>query len=190
MNYNIRTFKAIDFATKAHDGQIRKSNGLPKIIHPVGVAMILQSYGYDNDVVVAGLLHDVLEDCKNITVNDIISNFGVRIASYVLDLTEPPKNIEWKKRKQEHMQNIKYASINSKVICAADKIHNLLTLQKEIKTQGKIIWTKFNAPKKDILWYYSSMCNSIIYDYENANIPIFNDLRNIVNTFLLENDDK
>lgn len=188
MNINIKLFKAIDFATKVHDGQIRKSNGLPKIVHPFGVAMILKTYGYDDDVVIGGLLHDVLEDCKGITVNDIIENFGVKIASYVIDLSEPSKSIEWKKRKQTHIQHIKYASIESKAICAADKIHNLLTLQKEIRSQGNVVWKKFNAPKEDILWYYTSMRDSIIHCHENDNIPIFNDLRDIVNSFISENE--
>ena len=57
--------KAKEFAINAHKGQIRKSNKeKPMIIHPINVADILSEYGFDDNVVAAGYLHDVIEDTK------------------------------------------------------------------------------------------------------------------------------
>lgn len=58
--------KAINFAAQKHLGQIRKGDGLPYIVHPFGVAWILSGYSTDEDVIVAGLLHDVLEDVNGL----------------------------------------------------------------------------------------------------------------------------
>lgn len=181
MENSIRMFDAIDFATKAHDGQIRKTNGLPKILHPYGVAMLLSQYGYSEDIIIAGLLHDVIEDCKDYSIDDIIKTFNKNVARYVSDVSEPSKSIEWKSRKFTHIEHIKNVCFESKVLCSADKIHNLYSLEKDLKLQGNIVWDKFNAPKQDVYWYYSSMCDSIIHGYENNDVPIFNLLKDIVN---------
>lgn len=61
---------AILFATKAHDGQRRKTDNVDMIFHPFTVGMILQRAGMNEDTVIAGILHDVVEDTKY-TINDI-----------------------------------------------------------------------------------------------------------------------
>lgn len=180
MENSIRIFDAIDFATKAHNGQIRKTNGLPKILHPYGVAMLLSQYGYSEDVIIAGLLHDVIEDCKDYSREDIVTMFGEKVASYVDDVTEPSKSIDWKTRKLTHIQNIQNVCFESKVLCSADKIHNLYSLEKDLRIQGDVIWDKFNASRQDVCWYYLSMCDSIVKGYEDKNIPIFNLLQGTV----------
>lgn len=66
---------AILFATKAHDGQRRKTDNVDMIFHPFTVGMILQRAGMNEDTVIAGILHDVVEDTKY-TINDIEKIFG------------------------------------------------------------------------------------------------------------------
>jgi hypothetical protein len=86
-----------------------------------------------------------------------------------------------------HIEHIQYESLGSKVVCAADKIHNLLSLEEDLKIQGEEVWNKFNAVKSDVCWYYRCMLNSILHGYEDRNIPIFNELKAVVNRVILEN---
>jgi len=185
MKNTIRIIDAIDFATMAHNGQTRKTNGMPKIVHLFGTAMLLSNYNYSEDLIIAGLLHDLLEDCKEYSIFDIEIKFGKNVSKYVLDVTEPDKSLDWKTRKFIHIEHLKDSIYESKVLCCADKIHNLYSLEKEINIQGESVWKKFNANKLDVCWYYSSMCNSILNGYENNNIPIFNQLKSIVNRLIL-----
>lgn len=180
MNNSIRIIEAINYATIAHEGQIRKTNGMPKIIHPFGVALILSQHGYSEDLVIAGLLHDVIEDCKDYSSDDITSKFGTIVSTYVNDVSEPDKSLDWKTRKLNHIEHIKNACFESKVLCAADKIHNLYSLEQDMKIQGDKIWNSFNAPKDEIKWYYASMYKAIIYGYVDQEIPIFKLLHEIV----------
>ena len=61
--YSDRINHALAFAAKHHDQQVRKGTRLPYLTHPANVAIILTRYGQDDDTVVAGILHDVIEDC-------------------------------------------------------------------------------------------------------------------------------
>lgn len=180
-----KIMEAIDYATIAHSGQIRKTSGKPKIVHPYGVAMIIYSYGYSEDLVIAGLLHDVVEDCKDYSIQDIARRFGKKVAKYVSDVTEPDKTLDWKTRKLEHVEKIRNVVYGSKVLCAADKIHNLSSLEKDLKSIGETVWDKFNATKEEVCWYYSSMYESIIKGHEKVDIPIFDELKLVVNRVVL-----
>ena len=84
--------KAKEFAIKAHKGQVRKSDKeKPMIIHPINVGQILKQYGFDENVVSAGYLHDVVED-TSYEIEDIKDNFNDDIASLVYGSSEPDKS--------------------------------------------------------------------------------------------------
>ena len=92
--------KAKMFAIKAHMGQVRKSElDKPMIIHPLSVGMLLEEYGYDDNVIAAGYLHDVVEDTKY-TIEEIEKIFGKDIASLVMTASEPDKSLSWEERKK------------------------------------------------------------------------------------------
>ncbi len=90
--------KAIQFAAIAHEGQYRKGTNIPYIIHPVSVGFLLQSIGCDEEVIVAGLLHDTVEDTDT-ELDDIKREFGERVASLVFSASEPDKTLTWEERK-------------------------------------------------------------------------------------------
>lgn len=91
--------KAKEFAIKAHKGQVRKSDKeKPMIIHPINVGQILKQYGFDENVVSAGYLHDVVED-TSYEIEDIKDNFNDDIASLVYGASEPDKSLSWEERK-------------------------------------------------------------------------------------------
>ncbi len=81
-----RVAKAIEIATKAHEGQTRKT-GEPYIIHPLAVKKILEEWGMDEDTIIAGVLHDTVED-TDLTLEDIRNEFGESVAFLVDGVTK------------------------------------------------------------------------------------------------------
>ena len=151
---------AILFATKAHDGQRRKTDNVEMIFHPFTVGMILQREKMDDDTVIAGILHDVVEDTKY-SIEDIKNIFGKNVSDKVEEVTEN-KKLEWKERKEEAIKKIRTASLEGKMIECADKINNLETLYDLLKERGEAIWNNFNRPYQEQKWYYTEMYKAVI----------------------------
>ena len=152
---------AIYFATRAHNGQKRKSDkDVDMIFHPFTVGMMLQRSGASEEAVIAGILHDVVEDTRY-TINDIKEEFGDDIAKVVLEVSEK-KELPWDERKQEAIDRIKIASIDGKLVECADKISNLETMYNLYVEQGDDIWKSFKRPKEKQKWYYTEMYKAVI----------------------------
>jgi len=145
--------KAINTAATLHDGQERKGDGLPYIVHPFSVALILMDYSEDEDVILAGILHDTVED-TGYTKEQLKDEFGERVASLVTDLTELPKTYSWQERKDHYLKHLESTSHESKLICAADKLHNLQSMLEAFRNFGNGALEKFNAPADKKLWFY------------------------------------
>lgn len=154
--------KALQFAIKAHEGQVRKNEkDKPKIFHPINVGQILKEYGFDENVVAAGYLHDVVEDTKY-TFNDIKKEFGKDIESLVKGASEPDKRLDWKTRKQHTIETTKKLDIRHKVVICADKISNLEDTYLLFGKTGKVDFSVFNNKDfKDHQWYYTSVLESL-----------------------------
>lgn len=160
---------AIYFATKAHNGQKRKSDKeVDMIFHPYTVAMIIQRAGGSDNAVIAGLLHDVVEDTKY-TLNDIVNEFGENIANIVSEVSEK-KELEWDERKQEAIDRIKTASLDGKLVECADKVSNLETMYNLYEEIGDEIWNSFKRPKEKQKWYYTEMYKAVIENTTEENI--------------------
>lgn len=165
MNINSKRIRnAMDFAAKKHLGQERKAGEIPYIVHPYSVATILSKYTDDEDIIVAGLLHDVLEDVKGYRYNDMKRDFGKRVADLVKQVSEnkdPNKEYDekktWKKRKIGYIKKIENGDIGVLLICAADKLHNLYSLLDAYHEYGKDVFNNFNAPVQDRIWFYGEI---------------------------------
>ena len=169
---------AIYFATKAHNGQKRKSDKeVDMIFHPYTVAMMIQRAGGSDEAVIAGLLHDVVEDTPY-NLDDIKNEFGDNIASVVSEVSEK-KELEWEERKQEAMDRIKNASIDGKLVECADKISNLETMYNLYEEIGDEIWNSFKRPKDKQKWYYTEMYKAVIENTTEDNI-LFERYKNIL----------
>lgn len=128
--------KAIDFAKKVHADQKRES-GEPYYIHPEAVARILIELEMDADTVIAGLLHDTVEDGKDITVEMISSMFGDDIASMVSAVTKLTKSnlshmISKEDRQAENLRRMFLSiarDVRVVIIKLADRLHNIRTLE-------------------------------------------------------------
>ena len=125
--------KAYEIALRLHDGQFRKS-GEPYIIHPIAVAKILAGFGMDNETVIAGLLHDVVED-TDYTREELVEDFDEKIAALVDGVTKLG-NISYDassaKVQAENFRKMFLAmskDIRVLIIKLADRLHNMRTLE-------------------------------------------------------------
>lgn len=167
------------FAIKAHKGQVRKSDiSKPMIIHPIDVANILKKYEFDDNVIAAGYLHDVIEDTKY-EINEIEKRFGNDVASLVLNASEPNKNLSWEERKKHTIENTRHLDLRHKAIICADKISNLEDLIILFEIKQKYDFSAFKRGFKEQKWYYESVYNSLIFN-EDENIVMFKKLKELI----------
>lgn len=152
--------KALEFAIKAHEGQIRKGDGKPYIIHPINVAIIIARANFPDLVIAAGLLHDTVEDTK-ISVRNIEDNFGSTVAEIVDDLTEKDKSLPWKVRKEQAIAHIQEMDTWSLSVKTADKIDNLRSMYIAYLEQGPNVMKKFNAPMTDQIEMDKKLYNAL-----------------------------
>ena len=171
--------KAKEFAINAHKGQIRKSDKeKPMIIHPINVADILSEYGFDDNVVAAGYLHDVIEDTKY-TKEDLLKVFNEDILSLVLGDTEKDKSLSWEERKIETINIVKDLDLRHKSIVCADKISNLEDMRIIFETRGEKDFSAFKRGYEKQKWYYTEVYNSLICN-EDKNYPMFARLKLLI----------
>jgi len=156
-----RLSNAIDFAARVHQNQTRKGpNPGPYIYHPIFVAMCLVHYQYDEDVVIAGLLHDTVED-GGVAPDDIEQQFGQRVRQLVEAVTEvkdpsmsrEEKQRTWLTRKERFLEKLKDASVGARAISAFDLLHNALELTALISSEGASASQHFNAPLDRKIWF-------------------------------------
>ena len=146
--------KAIQMAIKAHERQVRKIDATPYVVHPLEVGLLLSKYGLSDDIVIAGILHDTVEDTA-LTLSDIRRDFGDTIAKYVDFSSEIDKCDSWENRKRDYLKRMEMAPLEVLYIICADKVSNTDSLLKNIDEFGPHIWERFNAGVEKQRWYYS-----------------------------------
>lgn len=160
---------AIVFATKAHETQVRKGTTIPYITHPFAVAMLLQQAGCEEDVVIAGLLHDTVEDTDT-TLSGIRERYGERVAELVNAASEPNKAAPWKERKEHTIKFVAEAPLDIKCLSCADKLHNIRSILSDLEKHGASVWKRFNRGRDEQVWYYTQLLQSFY-----RNLPADND---------------
>ena len=157
---------AIIFATFAHRDQMRKGTNIPYSVHPMEVMQILTENGCSEDVIVAGILHDTLEDTPT-TPEQISEKFGEQVLSLVQSQSED-KSKSWRERKQHTIDMMKDADKDVQLLCCADKLSNVKSIYADKLIVGEAVFDRFNASKEDTRWYYESLANAFtkIDDYK------------------------
>lgn len=156
----LRTEQALRLAATGHADQVRRGSGVPYFEHVVAVAWILDRAGFEEDVVIAGLLHDLVEDTPT-TLEEIKAQFGPLVAELV-DYCSEVKHDEqghkrpWIDRKSDHLKALDSAPAEARAIVLADKLHNLFAIQTDL-AEGRPVWTSFHADRGQVLWYYDAM---------------------------------
>ncbi|HEY5053619.1 MAG TPA: HD domain-containing protein [Solirubrobacterales bacterium] len=140
---------ALETARRAHAGQIRNgSGGMPYIDHPTTVAELLAENGFDEGVLAAALLHDVVEESA-IEVAEIRESFGEPIASLVEALTDEETIEDYRERKKAHRRQVEEAGAEARAIYAADKLANIRALRRVYAGSGEAIGDELKAPLDD-----------------------------------------
>lgn len=155
-----RFLKAFLFAAEKHAGQVRKASTTPYIAHLMGVASLALEFGGDEDMSIAALLHDVVEDCGGAAMlQEVKRRFGTRVAKMVDGCTDsdtfpkPP----WRERKENYLRHLKSADADTRLVSAADKLNNVRSILSDYREVGESIWERFNGRREGTLWYYRAL---------------------------------
>jgi (p)ppGpp synthase/HD superfamily hydrolase len=162
--------RAFQFAAKMHSGQTRKSSAIPYIAHLIGVASLVLEAGGDEDLAMAALLHDVVEDCGGVSMlKEVRRRFGKRVAEIVdgcTDAYEMPKP-PWRDRKESYIRRLKKENSDTRLVSAADKLHNIRSILADYRTLGESVWSRFNGGRDGTLWYYRTLRDEFLRRSQN-----------------------
>ncbi|MDA2935157.1 HD domain-containing protein [Acidobacteria bacterium AH-259-D05] len=152
--------RALSYAFSLHSTQTRKVKQTPYVAHLMAVASIVLENGGNEDEAIAALLHDAVEDQGGRRIlEEIQENFGDAVALIVEGCSDsetfpkPP----WKERRNEHLAHLREESPSTRLVYAADKLHNAREILRDYQKLGEKLWDRFNAGKEDQLWYYRSL---------------------------------
>ena len=155
--------KAIVFSTEAHDGMRRRKSEAPYVLHPMEVGAVIGTMTDDQEVIAAGILHDVVEDA-GITIDKIGEMFGERVMALVASETEnkredlPPEDT-WRIRKEESLEKLKNSDdISVLMLWIGDKLSNIRAIYRDYCVEGDKVWDKFHQSDIKVqAWYYRSI---------------------------------
>ena len=165
--YSDRINHALAFSAKHHDRQVQKGTRLPYVTHPANVAIILARYDQPDETVIAGILHDVVEDCirdnwtQEMLEERIGEKFGASVLETVLMVThrktdEDGNELDKEEQSADYLARLAQASDAARWVCAADKIHTGSSILADLRrtVDPESVWSRFSAGKEGtIRWY-------------------------------------
>lgn len=160
---------ALHFAATLHSHQIRKGSGVPYISHLISVCAIVIENGGTEDEAIAALLHDAIEDQSEhhggaaVLRERILRRYGANVLAIVEGCTDAdtfPKP-EWRERKERFVAHIARAPEPVCLVVAADKLHNVRTIVSDLRSRGDELWSIFNKPKAETMWYIHAMTDAL-----------------------------
>jgi GTP pyrophosphokinase len=157
---------AFALAYLAHGQQFRKKTGIPYMAHVMAVSALALEHGADEDIAIAALLHDTVEDSVDgeATHTIIQQEFGGRVARIVMACSDAvavpgkPKP-EWRTRKERYLQHLdEDADSDVLLVSACDKVHNAGSILADLRSEGDVVWQRFTvSDPSQQLWYYTSV---------------------------------
>ena len=166
--------KALRIMLSAHGQQKRKADDSLYVIHPLMVAKKLARFGFGDEVIVAAMVHDVLED-TDYSEKKLRQELGDKVVDIIMPLTEN-KSLEWEERKKKYIEAVRNAGPETKAVSIADKIHNLGSIIATHKEMGANIWTKFNRGKEQKMWFEWEMLKMFQATWESPMIAEYEKL--------------
>ena len=165
--YSDKINHAFAFAAKHHDRQVRKGTKLPYLTHPANVAVILTRYDRDEDSIVAGILHDVVEDCvregytRQTLEQRIGEKFGEAVLNTILQVTQRKLDddgaeLSSAQKKEDYLERLAKAEESALWVCAADKIHNARSVLADLRrtVEPNAVWGRFSGGRTgSVKWY-------------------------------------
>jgi (p)ppGpp synthase/HD superfamily hydrolase len=161
--------RALLYATHVHGGQLRKGTTTPYVAHLLAVAATVLEYGGDEDLAIAALLHDSVEDQGGkARLNDVRNRFGETVARIVeacsdslADTGRGEPKADSKTRKEAYLAHLREADEDTLRVSLADKVHNARAILRDLRKPdiGDKVWSRFSQPKEQTLWYYRSLAD-------------------------------
>ena len=169
-----KTAQAFALAEWLHGDQYRKNSDeealkIPYLTHLIDVMSLLIQVGATDEQLIAGLLHDALEDQPvtpdgQVTQMVISEMFGARVLELVEAATdggvgESRDSCTWRSRKEAHLDSMSlHATIDPEALLVplADKLANGQAIVNDLHHVGPVVWDRFNADRDDVIWYYTS----------------------------------
>jgi (p)ppGpp synthase/HD superfamily hydrolase len=158
-----RLAEALRFALEAHGEQTRKGTDIPYVSHLLQVSGLVLEH-------VAGLLHDVLEDCEGVDVEMLRARFGNGVARIVQSLTDvlegdsPGQKSDWLTRKQAYLAHLGEADLQTRLVAGCDKVHNLRSTVADLHHEGASTLERFTGSPAQICWYYEALRGALAPD--------------------------
>ena len=179
MYFSSRTEEAIRLASRLHRHQTRFDNErTPYISHLVSVAMMLSKATEDEDIIIAGLMHDSLEDVPLYTYEKLVEDMGERVANIVKHVTEPldankekEEQIPWLERKDAYLISLREGGKESAMVSCADKIHNTESFLFDYEKEGETFLLRFGSSLRNKLWFHEQVL-SIVKEKLGEDIPL------------------
>src|SRR5450759_3433405 len=133
--------RALLYATHVHGGQVRKGTSIPYVAHLLAVAATVLEYGGSEDMAIAALLHDAVEDQGGEPrLSDIRSRFGERVAGMVRAGCDSFVNIsaghhkeDWRTRKTQYIEHLNTVDPDTLLVSLSDKIHNARSILRDLR---------------------------------------------------------
>lgn len=156
--------RALALAAQAHATQLRKGTPIPYVAHVVHVSVLLIRHGFTEDIAIAGLLHDVVED-QDISLERIESEFGAEVARIVEAVSERKSvagvELPWEQRKAEKLAHLRAGGPSVAAVKAADGIHNVRSVIADIGALGPALWARFKRGPVAMLGYYQATADGV-----------------------------
>jgi (p)ppGpp synthase/HD superfamily hydrolase len=147
-------------AYEAHEGQVRKTDGTPYVLHPLAVSGIVKDAGFSALVVAAAMVHDVLEDTQ-VSEEELRRRLGEKVAAIVRAVTED-KTLPWKERKIGYIEQVAASAEDVWAVSIADKIHNARSLLTYHREHGARTWERFSTGKEEKLWFERALYERLL----------------------------
>lgn len=167
--------KAIEMSAIIHKKQRRKGSKAPYVTHTFSAFLIGSKYTEDEDTLVAILMHDGPED-TDMTFEEITREFGADVSEIVRGVTKDKRyaKLPWNEKEEKYLTNLRHARIESMIVCASDKIHNMMSTIDEYN--GEVFWKRFSVAKEQKIAYYENVLEilkkrssgGIIDEYEDT----------------------
>jgi (p)ppGpp synthase/HD superfamily hydrolase len=154
---------AVAYAATAHATQPRKGTNIPYISHLLAASGSVLEAGGDEDLAIAGLLHDVVEDQGGLPrADDVRARYGDRVADIVLGCSDSTSEdaeakAPYAERKAAHIAHLREASDDVLLVTAADKLHNARAIHTDLLIDGPDMLARFSGEPEQILAYYYSI---------------------------------
>lgn len=156
--------EAFAFVSELHREQLRKVGRVPYLSHLLRVAGVALDFGASEDVAIAALLHDAVEDCGGMATEAIIrERFGDFVADVVLETSDSTtadasRKAPWRERKEAYIASLRTGSDAAALVSGCDKLDNVASLARALGIDGgETTLSRFKGGASDLIWYYESV---------------------------------